>query len=71
MGLYNRPNFLMNEIVNGLDDVRTYINDPLIISIKSLEDNTEKLEKVLSILKSAGFKVNAKNSFFAKNELEY
>ena len=54
----------MSETLNGsmqqprhffLDYVRTYIDDLLIIS------------KV----KSAGFKVNAEKSFFARNELEY
>ena len=31
----------------------------------------KKLDKVLSRLKSAGFKVNAEKSFFATNEIEY
>ena len=30
-----------------------------------------KLDKVVNKLKSAGFKVNAEKSFFARNELEY
>ena len=48
----------MYKLVNGLDYVRTYIDDLLIISNKFLEDYTNKLDKVLNKLRSAGFKVN-------------
>ena len=63
----------MNEwvIFYGLDYVRTYIDDLLLISNKSLEDQIKKLDKVLNKLKSAGFKVNAEKSYFARNEFEY
>ena len=74
MGLCNSPDIFqekMNELFYGLDYVRTYIDDLLLISNKSLEDHINKLDKVLSKLKSAGFKVNAEKSFFARNELEY
>ena len=61
----------MNKLFNGLDYVRTYIDDQLIISNKSLEDHIAKIDKVLSKLKSAGFKINAERSFFARNEFKY
>ena len=61
----------MKDLFNDLDYVRTYIDDLLIISNKPLEDHSKKLDKVLSKLQSAGFKVNAEKSFFARNELEY
>ena len=61
---------IMYKLFNGLDYVRTYIDVLLIISNKSLEDHIEKLDKMLSKLKSAGFKVNAEKSFVARNELE-
>ena len=61
----------MNELFNGLDYVGTYIDDLLIISNKSLEDHMKKLDKVLSRLKSAGFKVYAKKSLFDRTEVEY
>ena len=61
----------MNELFNGLDYVKTYIDDLLLISSESLEDNIKKLDKVLSRLKSAGFKVNVERSFFVRSELEY
>ena len=74
MGPCNSPDILqenMNKLFNGLDYVRAYIDDLLIISNKSLENHIEKLDKVLSKLKSAGFKVNAEKSFFNRNELQY
>ena len=60
----------MTELFDGLDYVRTYIDDLLIIRNICLENHIKKLDKVLSKLKSAGFKVNAEKSFFARNELE-
>ena len=51
MGLCNSPDIFqekMNELFNGLEYVRTYIDDLLIISNKSFEDHINKLEKVLS-----------------------
>ena len=59
----------MNELFNSLDYVRTY--DLLLISNKFLEDHIKKLDIVLSKLILAGFKVNAENSLFTRNELEY
>ena len=60
----------MYELFNGLGYVRAYIDDLLIISNKSLEDHIKKLDKVLNKLKSAGFKVSAEKSFFARNEFK-
>ena len=61
----------MNELFNGLDYVRTYIDDLLIICNKYLEGHIEKQDKVLNKLKTVGFKVNAYKSFFVWSELEY
>ena len=41
----------MNDIFNGLDYVRTYIDDLLIINNNSLKNHIKKLDKVLSKLK--------------------
>ena len=60
----------MNKLFNGLEYVRTYINDLLIISNKSFEDHINKLDKALNKLKQKGFKVNAEKSFVDKSELE-
>ena len=74
MGLCNSPDMFQekkNEVFNGLEYVKTYIDDLLIINNKYLEDHIKKLEKVLCKSKLAGFKVNAEKSIFAGNELDY
>ena len=55
----------------GLEFVRAYIDDLLVISKGNWEDHLDKLETVLERLKQAGLKVNAKKSFFGRGELEY
>ena len=74
MGLCNSPDIFqekMSELFDGLDFVRTYIDDLLILSKGSYQDHLEKLEKVLARLTRAGLKVNGRKSFFARDELEY
>ena len=74
MGLCNSPDIFqekMSELFDGLEYVRTYIDDLLILSKGTHEDHLEKLEKVLTRLRKAGLKVNANKSFFARPELEY
>ena len=70
MGLCNNPDIFqekMNKSFNGLEYVRIYIDDLLIISNKSFEDHINKLDKVLSKLNQKGFKINAEKYFFARN----
>ena len=57
-------------LFDGLEFVRTCINDPLALAKGSFEDHPEKLERVLGRLRKAGLKVNGNESFFAKTELE-
>ena len=74
MGLCNSPDIFqekMNELFEGLDYVRAYIDDLLVLSKGTYEDHLEKLDSVLYRLGQAGLKVNAKKSFFARSELEY
>ena len=74
MGLCNSPDIFqekMSELMQGLEFVRTYIDDLLCLTKGSFEDHLEKLEVVLTRLKDAGLKVNAKKSCFARTELEY
>ena len=74
MGLCNSPDIFqekMSELFDGLDFVRTYIDDLLILSKGSYQDHLEKLEKVLARLTRVGLKVNGHKSFFARDELEY
>ena len=54
MGLWDSPYIFqekMNKLFNGLEYVRIYINDLLIISNKSFEGCINKLDKVQSKLK--------------------
>ena len=74
MGLCNSPDIFqekMSELFEGLNFVRTYIDDLLCLTKGSFKDHLEKLERVLFKLKEAGLKVNAKKSFFARPELEH
>ena len=74
MGLCNSPDIFqekMSELMEGLEFVRTHINNLFCITKGSFDDHLEKLERVFACLQQAGLKVNAKKSFFAKEELEY
>ena len=74
MGLCNSPDIFqekMNELFEGLDFVRAYIDDLLCLSKGTFEDHLEKLERILIRLEKVGLKVNAKKSFFACSKLEY
>ena len=74
MGLCNSPDIFqekMSSLMAGLEFVRAYIDDLLIISKDTFEDHLDKLETVLKRLQEAGLKVNAKKSFFGRGELEY
>jgi Reverse transcriptase (RNA-dependent DNA polymerase) len=68
MGLCNSPDIFqekMSELMEGLDFVRTYIDDLLVITKESFDDHLEKLDLVLQRLEDAGLKVNGNKSFFA------
>ena len=51
--------------------IRAYIDDLLILTKDTWEDDLEQLEEVFKRLKDAGLKVKAKKSFFGQSELEY
>ena len=61
----------MNKLFAGLEYVRTYINDLLVISKDSFEDHLEKVDQVLKKLKAAGIKINTSKTCFVQEELEY
>ena len=61
----------MNELFEGLDYVRAYIDDLLVLTTDDFTDHLHKLDGVFARLSQAGLKVNAKKSFFARGELEY
>ena len=51
--------------------MRTYINDPLVVTKGSFDDHLSKLRNVLAKLQRAGLKVNIEKSFFCRDEVEY
>jgi transposase InsO family protein len=74
MGLCNSPDIFqekMSELMQGLEFVRTYIDDLLCLTKGTFEDHLEKIELVFKRLQAAGLRVNATKSFFARPELEY
>ena len=74
MGLCNSPDIFqekMSELMEGLDFVRTYIDDLLSLTKGTFEDHLDKLDMIFQRLQKAGLKVNANKSFFARTGLEY
>ena len=74
MGLANSPDVFqekMSKLFNNFEDVRAYIDDILLLTKGDWEEHLVRLDKVLTKLKNAGLKVNAKKSFFGRSELEY
>ena len=74
MGLCNSPDIFqekINELMDGLEFVRAYLDDVLIPSKNSFEEHLEHIEKVLTWLQTAGLKVNASKSKFCQEELDY
>ena len=74
MGLCNSPDIFqekMSDLMAGLEFVRTYIDDLLVITKGDFSDHLSKLERVFRRLKESNLKVNATKSFFARPELEY
>ena len=66
MGSCNSPDIIqekMNKLLNGLEYVKAYIDDHLIISNSSFQDHLNILKVVLKKIKAAGFKINAENPF--------
>jgi hypothetical protein len=61
----------MNDLLDGLDTVRVYIDDILHVTKGTWEDHLTGLEEVFKRLQQAGLKVNAKKSNFCAHEMEY
>ena len=51
------------ELFDGIEYVRAYIDDLLILTKSNFDDHLEKLELVLQRVQEAGLKVNAPKSF--------
>ena len=61
----------MNDLFNGPEYGRAYSDGLLITSNGNFEDHLNKIKIVLKKPKAAGFKINAKKSCFARDNLEY
>src|SRR5687767_13467502 len=73
MGLCNSPDIFqekMSKLMTGLEFVRAYLDDLLIISKTDFNEHLEHLEDALNRLSEAGLKVNAPKCLFCKAELE-
>jgi hypothetical protein len=61
----------MSDLMQPLDFVRTYLDDLLVISSGTLDDNLEKMEVVFKFLSDKGLRVNAEKSTFCAEEIKY
>jgi hypothetical protein len=60
----------MNDLLNGLDTVRVYIDDILHVTKGTWENHLDGLEEVFRRLQKAGLKANAKKSNFGAHKME-
>ncbi|MGH7974221.1 MAG: reverse transcriptase/ribonuclease H family protein, partial [bacterium] len=74
LGVANSPDIFqdkMSDLMIGLEFVRTYLDDLLVITKASFEDHLLKLRLVLQRLSDAGLRVNVSKSNFCQTEIEY
>ena len=74
MGLCNSPDIFqekMSDLMTGLEFVRVYIDDLLVITKSTWEDHLLKLSKVFDRMSECGLKVNIKKSSFGQSQIEY
>ena len=73
MGLCNSPDIFqekMNELFHGLEYVRAYIDDLVIISNGNFEDHLSKVKIVLIKLKTSRSKMSADKLFFVRDKFQ-
>ena len=61
----------MNDLFHGLELIRAYIDELLILTKEYCTDHVQKLELTLNKLNKKGFKCNIEKSLFGKIEMEY
>ena len=74
MGINCAPDIFqakMNNLMSGLEYVKTYLDDLLILSNGTFEDHLSKVGTVLQRLSSAGLKVHRKKSIFGNSSVDY
>ena len=74
MGLCNSPDIFqekMSKLMVGLELARSYLDDLLLVSKRSLDKHLDQLEQVLNRLSETDLKINATKCSFCQTELEY
>ena len=61
----------MSDLFQGMEFVRAYIDDLLLLTKGDWSDHVVKVGQVLQRLGEAGLKVNCEKSFFGRTETEY
>jgi hypothetical protein len=73
MGIENSPDIFqskINQLMDGLDYVRAYLDDISIVTKNTYEDHLSKLDTVLQKLHAAKLKVNKRKCTFATASFE-
>jgi len=74
MGVAGSPDIFqakMSSLMAGLEFVRVYLDDCLVISTTTFADHLAKLEKCLKRISDAGLRINAEKSYFGRDAIEY
>ncbi|MFM8622685.1 MAG: RNase H-like domain-containing protein, partial [Holophagaceae bacterium] len=74
MGVSGAPDIFqakMSSLMTGLEFVRVYLDDCLVLNKTSFEDHLKKLELALQRISDAGLRINAEKSYFGRGEIEY
>ena len=61
----------MVSLMAGLEFVRVYLDDCLVISKTTFSDHLVKLEQCLTCIGDAGLRINAEKSYFGRTAIEY
>lgn len=74
MGLIYAPDIFqakMTRLMIGIEYIKMYLDDLLVLSCSSIEDHLQWIEQVLKRLKSENLKVHVEKSKFCATEVEY
>ena len=74
MGVAGSPDIFqakMSSLMAGLEFVRVYLDDCLVISTTTFADHLAKLQQCLQRISDAGLRINADKSYFGRDAIEY
>jgi predicted nucleotidyltransferase len=74
MRIANVPDMLqskVNLLMDGLNYVRSYSDDILIVKNSTYEDHMDKLDTILQKLHAANLKINIEKCMFATTSFDY